>query len=69
MKPKQDIRRELTRNHKDQVFFTLKQVAEWQGRSDPYKLKKKLEAAGIHRNADKLYFIEDLVDYYYQQQR
>lgn len=69
MRSKTEIKRELTRNNKDQVFFNISEVCRWCNRSNTYKMAKKLSLAGVPRNASKEYFIDDLTDYFYQLQK
>lgn len=69
MRAKTEIRRQLIRNNQDQVFWNIAEIAKWENAKDTYYLSQKLKKAGVPRNKDKLYFIDDLVDYYYQRQK
>ena len=68
MRTKQEIERTIEKKFGNQIKFTVTEIAHIEGVTNTYKLKKKLDERGVHRGTDKIYFISDVVDFFYQTQ-
>ena len=53
MRTKQEIERTIEKKFGNQIKFTVTEIAQLEGVTNTYKLKKKLDERGVHRGTDK----------------
>lgn len=62
MVSRQAIRRRLTNGHEELGCLTARQVADFEGHSDAYKVARRLKANNVTMIGNR-YFVDDVITY------